>query len=394
MLYVSGNLGGTFYEDKAVPYTKFVELFNIPMPRPGMPMMFKVEGKKVKREDKNNGGTNYTPGRKEYPAFTVNTTEGPLTVRYAETRTPQGNGVFKYMPRKVLLVAGTEFTTVTADQPDKAVFFYLHPRCSTSPWARRTLYRHYDPEAEAERQNLQLEQNSSVISEIFSLPENTLRLRAAGIKYRVQNTEVDISNAATIGAAQLRQMLARFVMNHGQRFVQAWDESKYNLRGLTRMAIHYGVIRQEVGRDNVRWVFNEDNGGGTIVSARKGQDALAVLLTEFNATAQQSIDTLMRALQAHLFVETKEAKKEDVAETEMSIPALVDAAAEIGALTMEGSQIFTTKTNGAKNLLITTVTDVSLWKEEMVKFLSNTDNKDSLAEVKKAFDRWEAKVNN
>lgn len=284
MLICNGTINGVTYEDKAVPAKLIADKFGVPDISDGKPGMFQlIMGTNLIKVDRNNGGYAVTPAWKMDPTFTISTKEGSLTIRYAESSAPSRDGR-RYTPRKVSLVRGIEFFSVDNTKIDLFVWTWLNPKNKTSPFARRPLYAHYDPEAAASAENKSLEAIFALQSEILSMNEADLRMRAAGLSYSIAGNRYDFRASVSLPIMQVRNILQKNLLNHRETFISAWKNAGSSLSGMVAMAEATGVLKRETTKSGVLWRYSDKFGGASICVAEVNAEPLQTLITELNAS--------------------------------------------------------------------------------------------------------------
>lgn len=382
MLICNGTINGVTYEDKAVSAKLIADKFGVPDLSDGKPGMFKlIMGTNLIKVDRNNGGYAVAPAWKMDPTFTLSTPEGSLTIRYAESSAPSRDGR-KYTPRKVSLVRGTEFFSVDHTKIDLFVWTWLNPKNKTSPFSRRPLYSHYDPEAAAAAENKSLEAIFALQSEILSMPETDLRMRAAGLSYSVAGNRYDFRASVSLPIMQVRNILQKNLLNHRDVFISAWKNAGSSLSGMVAMAEATGVLKRETTKSGILWRYSDSFGGASICVAEVNAEPLQTLITELNAspyhitTIRNLLAEVSKSDQPKEAVKTapkatpKQAdvpKEEEPEEVQVNLKSLISEAIDKGivAFDEESGSINQLRTDGVKRKTLATSYSRNGWMDDL-----------------------------
>ena len=294
MLLVSGTIKGTHYEEKPVQASLLIDAFGIP-PMNGNPKTFKlIMGTNAMRKDRSNPGELLvSPGQMMGPQYSVNTSEGTLTIRFYTSRQviTGGGGTYRYTPKKMTFIRGEERFFFMPDRIDEYVWAYLHPLCYQSPFKKSnkpSVYTYFDPEAEAATQTAFMAKKVGLMQVITLMPDSELRTRAAGLTYMFGTRRISFSNAANpkISVAIIKNNLINALNSHEQKFIDAWGSAESSVVGVVKMAESLEIIEQKQISGGMEWRFHQNYGGARICTATKDQDPLSVLVGEVTGQYQ------------------------------------------------------------------------------------------------------------
>lgn len=302
MIIANGTINGKEYLDAPVPLNVLKDFiikqnpgFSFPEAGNGKPITFRVlPNSNIMRVDRRNLGRKaVTPAWYMAPDFTINTNEGSISLRYADTRIPGTNGA-RYTPKKVLLVKGREFFTIRDNNLDLTVWTILNPKCKTSPYARLPKYEHYDEAKESRKGMDNLLKMSAVQNEILTMAESDLRRRAAAVSYtNGAGNRVVFSTATKVEVDILRVALIRRLNADGDRFISAWALSESSLEGLVKVAQSLGILEySKMKAGGGQWRYAPNYGGESIVNVREKADPIKAIITELTVNASHKVPSI------------------------------------------------------------------------------------------------------
>lgn len=281
MLYITGNIGPTTFDNTPIQPATLIELFGLPNPKDGL---VEFRQKNATRDAWNQ--LRVPPLSQFNTVFNATgiTSKGEsasFELRYAVSRQISGSG-YRYSPTRISNFQGESLVFGPDDQNkmDAYVFYALHPSNSSSPFASANpLYTLFDREAEARRE---LERSKLVVElsrEIFTMDADLLRMRCIGLQYRVPGGV----NVTGFGFNQPDEQLRIEAVNLLNRdkfaFIHAWKDAAGLLRGMVQFALDSGVIVQTVGAANTaRFAWD---GGALIKECSRTEDPMTALVSTF-----------------------------------------------------------------------------------------------------------------
>ncbi len=302
MLVISGILGGVQYDEAPVSVDKIREALGIPAINKYAE--FRVSPERVKTDGF---------GQIHFPPSTFISTvaniqigaENAFTLRYTENRKAAGAGTFTYSDTRIKDFVG-QALALGDERPqerEKYVFFYLNPRCSSSPAyteSKEPLYFLYDRAGESEKTVAKYQLIGEIGQEILTMDNSRLRIKAAGLRYRTaKGGQMSVDASDVVSEGELRGRLSELLHADPQSFADAWRDDTNHLRGLVMYGIEKGVILQSSnGSGSITWRWSDAQGGREMVVASRQEDPFVVLLTEIATKFTMYVPKLNAAINA------------------------------------------------------------------------------------------------
>lgn len=379
MLIVNGTIGGQTYDNSIVKAETLMNAFSIP-PLDGRPATFRlIEGYGLMRRDRSNPGEMLiAPAKRINPEFTVSTSNGTISIRYATNRTaiPGGGGTYRFTPKKMEFINGSSHFYFDEKRIEEYVWAYLHPNNRKSPFSRNPKYEYFSAEADAIKSMEMLTKQNELIQTIFAMPDAELRLRSAGLVYHVGPKTVQFPGSANLQIAVIKQRLIEALTRDGRHFVDAWASSETSVLGVVRMAESLGIIEQVQMSGGVEWRYTANYGGARIAFATSQQNPLQVLVgevTSMYATYYPKIKALIEVAGGGVAAQVVDKP----ARTPEPIPEmpLVDRLMEADLISFERTTgtVHQIKANGNLGAPIIKVENKGAWKSELKQYFETED---------------------
>lgn len=379
MLIVNGTVGGQTYDNQVVKAETLMNAFSIPK-LDGRPATFRlIPGYGLMRPDRSNPGEMLiAPAKRINPEFTVSTSDGTLSIRYATNRTPipGGGGTFNFRPKKMEFISGSSHFYFDEKRIEEYVWAYLHPNNRKSPFARNPKYEYFSAEADAIREMEVLGKQNELIQSIFTMDDAELRLRSAGLVYHIGAKTVQFPGSASLQPAVIKQRLIQALTRDGRHFIDAWASSETSVLGVVRMAESLGIIEQAQMTGGVEWRYTANYGGARIAFATSQQNPLQVLIGEVTAMYSTYYPKLRSLIEvAGGAVVTKSGISSSPLATEAPEMPFVDRLLEADLISFERTNgtVHQIKANGNLGAPIFKVENKGAWKTELKAYFETED---------------------
>lgn len=308
MLYITGQIKDRSYKEEPVQPGFLLDVFKglIPDPRNGG-VDFRIGSRHIKVDE---FGQRHKIAALNLPTKFDGTCviDGEvlnIAIQYATSRTNGNFGQYEYVPHRLEGFNGEALAFGKDDMQvlDAYVYYALFPLNENSPFhvrGTRVAYSIFDREKEA-RENMQrIRLINEVQREIFNTDFELLRIKAAGLSYRVPAGASVMGFGFGITKDELISQMSSFLNRDGRYFIEAWNDQGNILRGMVQFALDEGIILHTVGMaggPSFAWSQN----GVSIVDCGRSEDGMTRLVSRFADDAglmnilQETLNTRRKA---------------------------------------------------------------------------------------------------
>lgn len=248
------------------------------------------------------GQTSHARGFGLQPVYQINGPEGPLEIRYSDSRRKDKDGwAYTLVSHKMLDFNSELLVFSRPTDLEKYVWYFLHPSNDTNPYRDRnktSMFYFYDREGESATENAKTTLTVNAIQQIATMDIASLRIAAAGLRYTTTGgIERIVSRVNESGEQEMRNQLTKLAMADGQFFTTAFHSGSNTVVGMLRYAVDNNIIKMDQQNWGKSWHWNTATHRGTpITDVRKGEDEFAALQAAFMSNHSELLPVLNAAL--------------------------------------------------------------------------------------------------
>lgn len=284
MLVVTGKIQDVFYEAAVVSPDVLMQAYGIPSFKNSHGMFwaeFRLPEARVKHDRM--GNKIHPKGYILQSAYDLITPEGAVRIQYA-TSSRMVNGELVYSvgsDNEMREFFGEAMIFTKSSDLEKYVWYYLHPRNATSPFASRNKpkFVYFNREAEANARVKEQQALMEVYAAINNASMESLRKRMRAIRFSHLGSAVTMRDPLVLTDAEVQYDFVSYLNKYGKAFVAAWYDSENSLEGSLLEAIDLGIIQKNIAGRTTSWIWSDN--GEPIDVVRKGEDPFQKLMAAF-----------------------------------------------------------------------------------------------------------------
>lgn len=258
------------------------------------------------------------------------------------------NNVEEYIPHNTqdskMPFVGSNIALNSITDLELALFYYLNPKCKSSPFRKPDegfLYDIHMPEKLAEEELGKRKALFEAQNLIYNLKGDDLKFLARGISIKTgPNTFRGISNVANLNDNEIRLQLIRLSEINHVSFMQQFRSGSTKVFGFLQSAIDERVIylsRPHTAGQTWRW--NENIGGHDIVNVPPGRSPVEVIRQYF----LENMESIMPVIQENLgkkMLEGQANKPENISLFEKMLSNHKEETTVVPTIESSGKEIF------------------------------------------------------